>query len=319
MNNGSGKAKVTVAIVPRERFSLTERCIEHIYAFTQEPFELIVIDSNSPKWLGERLKKWESKHKNCRVIRTDRFVYPSEAKNMVVQNLSAETEWVVFVDNDVKVSPHWLTWLLDAARETGARVVHPLYFIEQQGGDLSIHMADGLIRKAQKNGKPVLHPIMNFVGQNIATAANFKRQESGFLEFHTFMIHRDVLKMMGEFETLTLSEDVHYCLRLGEKGERIIFEPRSVITYVAGPPFEKYDLPYFRFRWNPAQCQASVKRLTGRWAVIDGYWGGKIAWSNYHRNRIEPWFPIVGAYSRLAQHSRTVRRIGKWLPVLKEV
>ncbi|MBI4357838.1 MAG: glycosyltransferase [Candidatus Omnitrophica bacterium] len=319
MTANSNLPKVAIVIVPRERFSLVKTCVEHIYAHTREPFELFVIDPNSPNWLYEWLKKWERKNSNMHVLRSERFLYPYEAKNMVAKHLRAEIDWVVFLDNDVKVSPHWLTWLLDAARETGVRALHPLYLIEQKGGDLGIHMADGIIRKGKKNGRDVIQPVMNYVGMSISNAAKFHRQESGFVEFHTFMIRRDLLEEMGEFEPLTLSEDVHYSLRLREKGERIVFEPRSVVTYVAGPPFEKYDLAYFRFRWKNSVAEASIERLKPRWPAVDGYWDGKLAWMNYHKNRIEPWFPIVAKYRDLAAQSRTIRRIGRLIPIFNKV
>ena len=299
--------KVTLVVVPRERYSLTETCIEHIYAHTRESFELIVIDTNSPAWLAERLKKWEKHKPNCRVIRLNRFVYPYEAKNIAVHQLSPQTEWVVFIDSDVKVSPGWLHWFLDAARQTGARVFHPLYLFEQKNQDISIHMADGIIKTSQKNGKTLMQPVMNYVGLNICNASEFVRKESDFIEFHTFMIHRDVLKKIGEFEPITLSEDVHYSFRLREIGEKIVFEPRAVITYVAGPPFEKYDLPYFKFRWNLAKAEESNRLLINRWNVLDAYWKGKLEWMRFHRSRISPLFYVNGI---VKQSVKTVRDFG---------
>ncbi len=292
MNQQIDQFKVAIVIVPRERFSLTEQCVEHIYAHTQEPFELFVIDSNSPKRLGEKLKKWETRKPNCKVIRLDRFVYPHEAKNIAVQHLSPGTEWIAFVDSDVKVGPGWLGWMLDAAKETGARVIHPLYYIQQGNGDLSIHMADGIIKEFKQNGSLFWQPIMNYVGLNICHSGQFTRKQDGFLEFHTFMIHQDIFKLIAEFEPLTLSEDVNYSFRLRELGEKIVFEPRSVITYVAGPPFEKYDLPYFKFRWNPTKSLESINYLKKRWPVKGPYWDGKLDWARFHRSRVSPTFKL---------------------------
>ena len=316
----SNRAKVTIVAVPRERHSLVIRCIEHIYAFTSELFNLIVVDSNSPAEVSAELKKWESRNSNLKVLRSERFIYPYEAKNLAVSHLSPDTEWVVFIDNDVKVSPHWLTWLLKSAQETGARAIHPLYLIEQSGGSISVHMSDGIIQKGKKNGMEFIQPIMNHVGLNIVNAQKMVRKESGFLEFHTFMIRRDLLAEIGEFEPITLSEDVNYSLRLREKNEPLIFEPNAVITYVAGPPFEKYDLPYYRFRWNSKMGMDSTDRLRERWPnTLPEYWNGKMKWMCYHRQRIEPWFPIVSKYMQLARYSRTIRSIGSRLPILSQV
>lgn len=306
MNGGAKQPKVTIVIVPRERFSLMETCIEHIYAFTPETFELIVIDPASPPFVSEKLKKWEKRNANCRVIRSERFLYPYEAKNLAVQRLSPETKWVVFVDSDVKVSPHWLTWFLRAGEETGARVIHPLYLIEQKR-DTAIHMADGQMQVFPKNGGAVIQPVMNFVGMNICNASSFVRQESTLLEFHTFMVRADLLKEMGDFQFFTLAEDVNFSLRLRGKNEKIIFEPRSVITYVAGPPFENFDLPYFKFRWDPKVGADSVARLKSRWPSVKApYWNGKLEWAKFHRSRVSPWFVPRSYGSRLVSKFRTI-------------
>lgn len=304
MNESPKNAKVTVVVVPRERFSLMETCIEHIYAFTSETFDLIVIDPGSPPFVSEKLKKWEKRRTNCRVIRSDRFLYPHEAKNLALEHVSPETKWVVFVDSDVKVSPHWLTWFLSAGEETGARVIHPLYLIEQKH-DTAIHMADGQMQVFQKSDGVVIQPVMNFVGMNICNSANFVRQESGLLEFHTFMVHRDLLHEMGEFPLFTLAEDVNFSLRLREMNEKIIFEPRSVITYVAGPPFENFDLPYFKFRWDSKVGADSIARLGRKWPSIKAaYWNGKLQWARFHRSRVSPWFLPKSYGSRLVSKVR---------------
>ncbi len=316
----SNASKVTIVVVPRERHSLVLKCMEYIYAFAPQPFNLIVVDPNSPPQIADELQKRQSKNSNLTVLRSEKFIMPHEAKNWAVEKLSPETEWVIFLDNDVMVSPHFVTWMLKAAEETGARCVHPLYLIEQTGGDISIHMADGMIQKGQKNGKHLIQPIMNYVGMNIANASKFVRKESGFLEFHAFMLRRDLLREMGPFEPVTLSEDVHYSLRLSENNERIIFEPNAVITYIAGPPFEKYDLPYYRYRWSPKFGNASSGWLKQRWPqVLNAYWDIKLRWMHFHRQRIEPWFPVVTLYQKYSVESRTVRKLGKMLPVLNRL
>lgn len=313
--------KISIVVVPRERFSLVQMSVEHLYAFTCEPFEVIVVDCNSPNAVFQKLKKWESNNSNFKVLRTEKFLYPYEAKNLAVLHVSKDSKWVVFIDNDVKVSPHWLDELLRAAEETGVRVLHPLYLIEQIGKeDVSIHMADGLIKSGQKNGKRVFQLVMNYVGLNICNISKFVRKESELLEFHTFMIRRDLLCEMGQFEPFMLSEDANYSLRLRAKGERIIFEPRSVITYVVGPPFEKYDLPYFRFRWNTKLGEESSQILRKRWPdVLDAYWDSKNRWMHFHRSRIEPWHFIVERYNAVRAYSRTARRLGGILPILNKM
>lgn len=288
--------QATVVVVPRERFSLIEECIQRIYTHTPEPFQMIIVEASAPKQVARRLREWESTHPNCRVIRAERFLYPYEAKNLVLPHLT--TEWVAFVDSDVMVGPRWLSWLLAAAKETGSRVVHPLYLVEQ-AGQLKIHMTDGRIKRIQKDGKEWLHPVMGHVTQKVEQARGLLRQESDFLEFHTFFIHCDLLRKMGPFDPFTLAEDVHYSLRLRELKERIIFEPRAVITYIAGPPFESYDMPYFRFRWDLKRGRESTEQLRERWSLTETYCTEKVSWAAYHLSRLSPWFTLFKRWDRV--------------------
>ncbi|MBI4355947.1 MAG: glycosyltransferase [Candidatus Omnitrophica bacterium] len=307
---------VTVVVVPRERFSLTRACVERLYTHTPEPFQLLVVDANAPRPIARWLRQWEASHANCRVIRSERFLYPYEAKNLVLPHLA--TPWVAFLDSDVLVGPQWLTWLRRAADETGARVVHPLYFVEQED-EIRIHMTDGKFRAVQRNGQSLVHPVMGHVAQRVEAAQGLQRQDSDFLEFHGFFIHQEVLRRVGPFEPFTLGEDVNFSFRLRDLRERIVFEPRSVITYVAGPPFERADLPYFRFRWDLEQGKASVERLRERWPLPEEYCRGKLSWATYHHSRAVPWFSLVKRWRRwLGQaQSALVAQLRRMVPVLR--
>ena len=317
MSAGSCRPEATIVVVPRERFSLMERCVKQIYAHTSEPFELIVLDTNSPRCVAQKMKQWEQTHSNCRVIRSEKFLYPYEAKNLACGHIT--TEWAVFVDSDVMVAPDWLTHLLTAARETAARVVHPLYLVEQ-AGQLKIHMTDGQIKEVNRNGQKKIHLVMGHVAQDVSETRGLARKESDFVEFHTFMIRRDLLREMGPFEETNLAEDVAYSLRLWEKKEKIVFEPKAVITYVAGPPFERYDLPYFRFRWNLKMARESTDRLKERFPLTEEYVKGKLSWVAYHHSRISPGFGLARRFRRWSgqMQSRLVERARRLTPALKE-
>jgi GT2 family glycosyltransferase len=316
------KPKVSIVMVPRERFSLTRDCLEHIYSFTEEPFELVLMDLGCPAEMVEKMKAWESSHPNMKIVRTEKYIYPYEAKNIALKHISPDTEWVVFVDSDVMVYPHWLTKMLEAANETGARVIHPLYLFEFQN-EVTIHMADGILKPFKRNGKTEYQGVMNLVGMRMTLFPKLVRKESDFLEFHVFMIRRDLLKEMGEFEPISLAEDVNWSLRLHEfkKDEKIIFEPASIIKYIAGPPFKKCDLPYFRFRWSSEAIERSIVFLRKRWPqIMPSYWDGKVKWAYFHAGRVNPLFIPKQQWNRFRNETsqllvRARRKAGRLMGV----
>jgi GT2 family glycosyltransferase len=48
--------KVTLIVVPRERFSYTQKSLESIYANTPYPFDLVYVDGGSPKKTRDHLQ-----------------------------------------------------------------------------------------------------------------------------------------------------------------------------------------------------------------------------------------------------------------------
>ena len=140
---------VTIIVVPREQFSRTQPSLETLHENTSYPFSLIYIDGGSPVPVRDYLQA-KAKEKGFTVIRTEEFVTPNEARNIALPY--ANSEFLVFLDNDVHVSQGWLQSLLQCAEETQASAVGPLYcegrferpLIHNAGGDVQIQEVGGI-------------------------------------------------------------------------------------------------------------------------------------------------------------------------------
>ena len=97
--------KVTIVVSPRERFSFSRESLESIYEHTTVPFQLIYIDGNSPNPIKKYLQE-KSQEKGFTLIRTDYYLAPNQARNLAIPHV--DTEYLLFVDNDVLVSRGWL-------------------------------------------------------------------------------------------------------------------------------------------------------------------------------------------------------------------
>ena len=115
--------QITIVVSPRERFSCTRESLESIYEHTKIPFKLVYIDGNSPAKVRRYLEA-QALAKDFQLIRTDYYLYPNQARNLGLHQVN--TKYVVFIDNDVIVSPEWLNHLVQCAEETGATIVGPL-------------------------------------------------------------------------------------------------------------------------------------------------------------------------------------------------
>lgn len=275
---------VHIVVTPRQRSAELLACLEHLVAFTPEPFEAWVVDPGFPEPVARDLAAFARRHAAIHTLQLAGFAHPFEAKNRAVAALPPGPGWVVFLDNDVLVEPGWLAWLLRAARETGANVVHPLY-LQEVAGRVSIHMAEGRFAPCGAGGR---EPVMALAGEALDCARGLARGGSDFVEFHGFMIRRETLAAAGAFEPFTLGEHLNYSLILRERlGERIVFEPRAVIRYRDDPAIAPADRAYHRFRWDIPLGERSIATLRERWPVMGDYFRRNLAWMKANHGRAE--------------------------------
>ena len=109
--------QITIVVVLRERFSLTERSLASIYENTQFPFCLVYVAGKAPSRVQRYLQQ-ESNEKGFLLITTDHHISPNQARNLGLKEV--KTKYVVFIDNDAVVAPGWLEALIRCAEETGA-------------------------------------------------------------------------------------------------------------------------------------------------------------------------------------------------------
>lgn len=264
------KPTVTIIVSPRERFSYSRESLESIYANTNYPFELVYVDGGSPKYLEEYLQE-KSQEKNFKLIRTEHYLAPNQARNIGLA--AVKTEYVLFIDNDVYVEPGWLEKLINCAQETQATVVCPLVCIGQERYS-KIHLAGGEARivlevKNEKTRRKV-HEKHYFVNRPVAEVKEqLQRKQCEFAEFHCMLVRTNIFVTIGLLDEKLLStrEHIDFCLTVTNAGGTIYCEPDSVVTYVPAKQFLLSDIPYFELRWSDRWELASLEHFAQKWSV----------------------------------------------------
>lgn len=268
--------QVTIVVVPRERFSCTQRSLESIYEHTKFPFKLIYVDGNSPKKVQQYLEN-QAQEKDFKIIRTDYYLSPNHARNIGLSHV--DTKYVVFADNDVVVSPNWLEALINCAEETGATVVGPL-MCEKEPVHQRVHFAGGESHiVTDVNGKRHLREKMYKQGKQVADLRpQLQRTETELAEFHCVLVRRSVFERIGYLDEgmLNTKEHLDFSMTVAQAGGKVYFEPDSLITYVPGPPLELTDLHFYMLRWSDAWTLDSLEHIRKKWNLSeDGYFKTK--------------------------------------------
>lgn len=258
---------VTVVVVPRERFSYTQTSLESVYENTHFPFKLVYVDGKSPLHIKRYLQE-QAKQKGFHLIRTEHYLAPNQARNMALSHV--DTEYVVFIDNDVIVKPGWLEALVQCAEETGAWAVNPLIF--QDSEFKTIHMGGGKIELREKQGKLWMiqkHFLMRLPVAKLKSQP--RREPTQLLEFHCMLVRTKAFEELGLLDEsfLSMGEQDDFCMAVTKSGNTLYFEPTSVVSYVPPNPLAWSDLPYFFLRWSSAWCQVSLERCRHKWNLAE--------------------------------------------------
>lgn len=259
-------ADITIVIVPRERFSYAQQSLDSVYEHTTPPFSLIYVDGHVPARLRAYLQQ-EAKRRNFLLVHTDHYLSPNQARNLGLQQV--HTKYVVFLDNDVLVTPGWLEALVRCAEETEAWVVGPLYLqgpLEEQ----IVHMAGGTITTEEREGKRQFAAKLNYVGKPLASLPHPPmRGPTDYVEFHCTLVRTEMFGKLGRLDEKLLSSREHLdlCLMVREAGGPVYLEPAAVVTYIYPRSLAWSDLPYFMLRWSEAWNTATLERFQAKWNV----------------------------------------------------
>ncbi|WP_343066721.1 glycosyltransferase [Dissulfurirhabdus thermomarina] len=270
------RPEVSIVIPVFNRLELTIQCLDHLRRHSREVrAEVIVVDNAStdptPDYLatlsGEPLFK---------VIRNERNLGFARACNQGAKAASAP--YVLFLNNDTEPGPGWLSPLLEvldadpSVAAVGAKLLFPEGTLQHAG----VLVVDNHQREHR------LSPIHNYYGlPGDFPDANVARTYQ-VLTAACLAIRREAFEAAGGFDEGYWNgfEDVDLCLRLGEAGHRLVYEPRSVVVHKESQSGaerfakEGQNLKRLVERWRDKACYDAVILRDGRFVPTDA---GRVA------------------------------------------
>ncbi|HEV2454238.1 MAG TPA: glycosyltransferase [Verrucomicrobiae bacterium] len=243
--NKSAFPLVSIITPVFNNLALTRGCLESL-ARTPEKVEceIIVIDNASSDGTSDYLKNQEQAGV-VRVIANTANKGFAHACNQGA--MAAKGTFLLFLNNDTRVTEGWLTALVRSAQHATAGVV-----------GAKLLYADGTVQHAGIefiNGIPD-HPH-RYAPADLP-AVN-KRRELDMVTGACLLTPRDLFLSLGGFDEVFRNgvEDVDYCLRVRALGRKVIFEPESEVYHLEGQSIGRFDhanenLRIFFDRWSGA-------------------------------------------------------------------
>jgi GT2 family glycosyltransferase len=253
----------TVIVSPRDRYTGLRECVETLYRFTPEPFELWVLDLGYPSEVIEPVRAFVASRENARIVELG-LATPMDALRAVRDGIA--TPSVVLLDNDSRVTEGWLPPLI-AAMHAGAAVVSPL-ILEREGLDrgapLRNHLHTAELRVVDVDGAPYLIEQKYNRRADIDALPSGQRP-TGTFELHCVLFSTAMFKAI-ELPSMVIREHLDISLQVLARGEAMVVEPASRVTFDnLATRMELADMRFFFHRWNRRLTQSSSRLFERRW------------------------------------------------------
>lgn len=280
-----------IVVVPRERFTPVIRCLNSIFETVGVEVPVMVIEGDAPVDIQSQLEALQL-HRAFEHVALPHYITPNEARNIgakKVAELHPETEFIMFIDNDISCAKGWLQALENNAGQHSSDVVSPLVLIGPTPEPL-VHHAGGHLKRTHKNGRTLLREVHRFADRKVSQVREEldapQAVKNEVTEFHGALIRRSFFEKVGGLdERLITREHIDLALRIKAHGACITFEKDAVLTYNAFVPFTAVDLDYHFFRWADHRVVQSLQSFEETWGIPADHRVVRFHWIQKHRDR----------------------------------
>jgi GT2 family glycosyltransferase len=215
------KPKVSIIIPTRDMVEFLRPCVQSLLEKTNySPYEIILVDNGTEEAAALEYIAQLARTPQIRILRdTEEFNF-GRLNNLGVSQTSAE--FVALLNNDLTViNPDWLDEMVSQGIQAqvgavGARLLYPSNLIQHAGvilggGGVAKHAHKGLPR--ENNG---------YFSRGVLV------QELSAVTAACMLVRRNAYLEIGGFDEQNLKvafNDVDFCLRLRQRGYRIIYTP----------------------------------------------------------------------------------------------
>lgn len=262
---------VCVIFTVRERYAHAPKALEALYANTEIPFRLLIVDAATPKRYLRRIEAAVRGRPRVEFIVHEGYLLPNQARNLAMA--SVREPFVFFLENDCEIRPGVLERLLAVSREHSSVAVPWLWEDGRRHFDVRLGGVTDI-----ESGDIVITPAPDWPGP----PATLEKLE--FFENHCFLMPRLALQAAGPFDAeLNSRELIDLSLAVRRAGVPVFLVPGTAVDFFPPPPINWDELTHYRLRWNLEGVAASNERMRERWRISNMPQSNKFATRQYMR------------------------------------
>ena len=216
----SESPEVSLVVLNFNRSDLTLACLDSLWEYTtNHRYEIVLVDNGSN---ADEFLKLAPAAAGARTVRLGINRFFSEGNNIGFE--ASRGRHVVFLNNDVTVTPGWLTPLIHRLTNDpgigaiGPKMVYPDGVLQEAGAEVRL---DGSSCQFGKGGDP-LDPIYG------------KEREVMYVSAAALALRRETFEQVLGFDLCyepAYYEDSDLCMKIRQTGLRIVYCPDSTIVH----------------------------------------------------------------------------------------
>jgi hypothetical protein len=251
---------IDVAIIPREKFSKTGKCIRSLCRVKSDIGQLLLFDVGYPEAILHEIKPLLSGF-DSRTISYESYRLANACLNDI--RTAGSEPWILVIENDCELLGVNLSAAIQYADEMGFDVIQAR-IMEDDG--ITVHYDPPHSYIDRSEGRLVHRVVRNpRAGYPVLDG----RRRIFHVEKHAFLIRRDVLASLGDFEDFLVTRS-HWdlSLRLHDAGHPVLMDSSFSVKF-SGGVFQPDDREYFFWRWDLEKARFSNEYVQRKWNIAN--------------------------------------------------
>lgn len=277
------KPKVSVIIPTRDKLEFFQPCIESLLGKTHySNYEVLVVDNQSsdPDILSFYQQLTDDYPGKVRILSFDRPFNFSEMNNWAAEQ--ATGEYLLLLNNDTEIiQPDWLDRMMNHGQREDVGIVGARLLYPESGRIQHAGVVLGISEIAD-------HPFNNLLTANDASYMERSRLDQNFsaVTAAVMLVRHDIYQQLGGMDADNLAvlfNDVDLCLRVGQKGYRIVWTPYAMVIHHGSASLRQNEMNNFYFDTKAYAEKVERTRKEQRY-MLNRWWSVLADDPAYNRN-----------------------------------